>query len=100
MRSRMAGSTKGLDSAEKLKDRTNRNRSHAFDALLILGLPGGGCCLMYWAIHHPFESQSATGRSQAIVAFQIHPIVQLRVQIRSHLVCFGYPKYRVTYLFD
>jgi hypothetical protein len=28
------------------------------------------------------SSPAATGRSEVIIAFQIHPIVQLRVQIR------------------
>jgi hypothetical protein len=35
--------------------------------------------------------------SKVIIAFQIHPIVQLRVQIRSYLACLGYPKYHITY---
>jgi hypothetical protein len=52
IRSRMAGPNKGPASAEKLKDRANRNRSDAFDALLIIGLLGGGLYLMHWAIHH------------------------------------------------
>jgi hypothetical protein len=49
IRSRMAGPNKGPESAEKLKDRANRNRSDAFDAI---GLLGGGLYLMHWAIHH------------------------------------------------
>jgi hypothetical protein len=35
--------------------------------------------------------------SKVIIAFQIHPIVQLRVQIGSCLACLGYLKYHITY---
>ena len=50
VRSRMAGPDKGQDSAEKLKDRGNRNRSDAFDALLLIGILALGIFLLIWVL--------------------------------------------------
>jgi hypothetical protein len=50
VRDKMAGPGDGLDSPEKLKDRANRNRNDAFDALLLIGILALGIYVLIWVL--------------------------------------------------